>query len=304
LPYFLVGDIKVYPLREFDVFFPPQVFFPQSESDPLDSGAWYAQPPHQLDGRIRLNQQSHLLDTPAGWVLIDAAAGNEKVRPSDSFHNQHRRWLDQLALLGLEAKDIASVLFTHLHCDHVGFATDLGEDGSWQATFPQARYVLARPEWDWWTSRAAIDPLRRTGDHISDSIRPLGPLGVLDLVDADARITDAIRFIPAFGHTPGNITIEVKSAGHTALFVGDLIHNALQLARPTWSTRFCIEPERAAASRVALLEQVADTDTIVVPEHFPAPSGIRVLRDGQGAYRYRFVEAVGDVNATPDPTRW
>ncbi|MDR2564848.1 MAG: MBL fold metallo-hydrolase [Bifidobacteriaceae bacterium] len=290
LPYFRVGDIKAYQLSEFDALPLPTFFFPQIHEHPLDPDAWYTQPPHQLNGRLRLNQQSHLLDTPEGWVIIDAAGGNEKVRAGGgAMHNQHRPWLEQLALVGIGPEDISYLVFTHLHGDHVGFATALAQDGAWRATFPNARYKLAQPEWDYWTSRGAIDRLGRTGDYISDSIRPLGPLGVLDLVPADAQITESIRFRPAFGHTPGNVTIEVTSGGATALFIGDLIHNALQFAHPDWSTALCVDGAQAAKVRLATLNEVADTDTILVPEHLPWPSGVHVLRDGD-AFRFDYVK--------------
>ena len=44
------------------------------------------------------------------------------------------------------------VLCTHLHFDHVGWNT-MKADGRWVPTFPQARYLFARAEWDHWSAQ-------------------------------------------------------------------------------------------------------------------------------------------------------
>ena len=41
------------------------------------------------------------------------------------------------------------ILLTHLHWDHVGWNTRL-DNGSWVPTFPNARYVMARREFEHW----------------------------------------------------------------------------------------------------------------------------------------------------------
>jgi glyoxylase-like metal-dependent hydrolase (beta-lactamase superfamily II) len=287
---FSVGGLKVWALREFVSQPLAQIFFPQLRDRPLPHDAWYAQEPHFGAGRLRLTRQAHLIDAPEGWVLIDAASGNEKVRPNNpTMHNQERPWLEQLAWLGLTPLDVSLVVFTHLHCDHTGFATALGADGNWEPTFPNARYVVSRPEWDYWTSRDTVAALERTGDHLSDTVRPLRAGGLLDLVDPESRLTEAISLIPAFGHTPGNVIVQASSLGGTAWFVGDMVHSALQFAFPEWSTAMCVDPAEASRARLRLLRKAAESDLVVVPAHFPAPTALRVRRDGD-AFAFDFKE--------------
>ncbi len=99
-----------------------------------------------------LNQEAHLLKVDGLTILIDAGGGNGKVRrPGGVFHLADRPFLEQFARAGVGLDEIDVVVFTHLHVDHVGFATSLAEDGSWQPTFPRARYLVVREELDWWT---------------------------------------------------------------------------------------------------------------------------------------------------------
>ena len=78
------------------------------------------------------------------------------------------------------------------------------------------------------------------------------------------------------------------SGGARAVFTGDLMHHALQCREPGWHSCFCYDEAGSTASRRRILDSVADTDTLVVPAHFPGPTAGRVRGDGQ-AFRYDFL---------------
>ena len=50
-----------------------------------------------------------------------------------------------------------------------------------------------------------------------------------------------------------------------AVVTGDLMHHALQVWEPDWSTIFCWDPVLAAQTRRKFLGSVADTATVVLP---------------------------------------
>jgi len=77
------------------------------------------------------------------------------------------------------------VLCTHLHVDHVGWNTRL-VNGKWVPTFPNARYLFGRKEWEHWSSEQA---LHRDGDVMGDSVRPIIDAGLAELVDMDQALT-------------------------------------------------------------------------------------------------------------------
>ena len=58
-------------------------------------------------------------------------------------------FLSDLASAGFEPEAIDLVLCTHLHFDHVGWNTRL-VGGKWVPTFPNARYLFGRREYEHW----------------------------------------------------------------------------------------------------------------------------------------------------------
>jgi hypothetical protein len=66
------------------------------------------------------------------------------------------------------------------------------------------------------------------------------------------------------------------------------MHHALQCREPDWSTVFDWDRVQAAHSRRWFLGEVAGTDTLVLPIHFPHPTAGRVEADGD-RFRYRFI---------------
>jgi hypothetical protein len=73
--------------------------------------------------------------------------------------------------------------------------------------------------------------------------------------------------------------VHLTTSGGEAVFSGDLMHRVVQVAEPQWSSRFCSDPEHAAVTRKAFVEQYADSGVLVCAAHFPRP-GFIVKQDG------------------------
>src|SRR5207248_9892255 len=98
-------------------------------------------------------------------------------------------FIDDLARLAVKPEDIDFVMCTHLRWDHVGWNTRLA-DGKWVPTFPKARYVMARPEYDHWLGvhDSGVDtPHARA---FGDSILPVVKTGQALLVGDDYALDD------------------------------------------------------------------------------------------------------------------
>jgi glyoxylase-like metal-dependent hydrolase (beta-lactamase superfamily II) len=117
---------------------------------------------------------------------------------------------------------------------------------------------------------------------------PVVAAGQALLVDDDFSLDDCITIEPTPGHTPCHCCVHINSGGQHAVITGDLMHHALQIHRPAWSTMFCWDPIEAADSRTRFLASVADTDTKLLPIHFPNPSVGRVESNGD-RFRWRYV---------------
>jgi glyoxylase-like metal-dependent hydrolase (beta-lactamase superfamily II) len=235
--------------------------------------------------KLILSFQGLLVRTPRHTILVDACIGNDKERPErPPWHRRRGPWLDNLRALGVAPEDVDIVTCTHLHADHVGWNTRR-VDGRWVPTFPNARYVFARAEYDHWDAEASA--ARGTGARINcgafdDSVLPIVEAGRATLVDADHQIDDGVWMEPAPGHTPGNVVVHVRHGSGRALLFGDVMHTAAQLADPGLSSRFCTDPAQSAATRRRLIDAVAETDTVMLGAHIPTPTAGRVVRNGAG----------------------
>jgi glyoxylase-like metal-dependent hydrolase (beta-lactamase superfamily II) len=186
---------------------------------------------------------------------------------------------------GVAPEDIDVVLCTHLHVDHVGWNTRL-ENGHWVPTFPNARYLIARREWDYWQS-AGSAALARTGDYIADSVLPIFAAGQAELIGDEHALAGDISLEPAPGHTPGLMMMRLGAGGGQAILSSDLMHHPLQIRYPEWSTRFCVDPQQARQTRMSFLNEHANSGRLIFPTHFPSPTGCTIERDGK-AYRVIF----------------
>lgn len=269
----------------------PAEIFP--DSTPADIQAnldWLA--PHFYDpatDRLVISIQSFLLRSHGKWILIDTCVGDCKSRARPDFDRQHWGWLDRLRAEGVAPEDIDIVISTHLHVDHVGWHTQL-VNGEWVPTFPNARYLFTHEEWEYWKAHEGHPGLVRTGDYIGDSVLPVFEAGLAELVPMDYVIDDALRLRPAPGHTPGHVAVEINGNKQRALLTGDAFHHPLQCCYPQWSTRFCADPDQARQTRLSLLAACAQDQTLVLPAHFPAPTGgyLRQAKEGDGTYRFEF----------------
>ncbi len=283
---FSVGEIEVSSLVDIaELLIEPAEFFPQAAGlSGADPAPWYLRPPWTRHGRLVYTIQAFLVRTPQAAVLVDAAVGAGKSRRRPQFDRLDTDLPAGLAGFGLSPEDIDYVVLSHLHVDHVGWAT-IFDGTAWVPTFGRARHLIPAAEGVYWRGAGGQAAMARTGDYLSDSVQPLVRAGLVDWVGGDVEVVPGVTFRQAAGHTPGCGYVELMSAGRRAVLAGDMIHHPLQLAMPDWSTRYCVDPGAAAAVRRRRLAEVADTDTVFVPAHFAWPSAGLVRSDRDG---YRF----------------
>jgi glyoxylase-like metal-dependent hydrolase (beta-lactamase superfamily II) len=235
-------------------------------------------------GILIITIQSFLIQRNGLTVLVDTCGGNDKERARPHFHRRSWPWLETLRSAGVAPEDIDVVLCTHLHVDHVGWNTRL-ESGRWVPTFPNARYLIAQREWDYWRA-AGPEALARTGDYITDSVLPIFKSGQAGLIGDEHMLASDIALETAPGHTPGLTLVRLSGGRHEAIVCSDLMHHPLQVRYPAWSTRFCVDPDQARLTRIEFFKKHADSGRLVFPTHFPTPTGGTIACDGAD---YHFV---------------
>ena len=270
-----IGNVEVWRILESnDPFKTPEELFPEAGTDVREiierhvPGACCAG-----SGKLILPVQGFLLKTPDHLILVDACVGNDKTVPSmpDWHQRKGTRFMSSLAAADVTPEDVDYVLCTHLHTDHVGWNTQL-VDGRWVPTFPNAKYMLPEADDDFFSEHA--------GMLYEESVLPVVEAGQSERVCAGHMLGDYVSLIPTPGHTPGHVSVLIKSNGAEAVITGDAIHTTAQMAHPEWHFKYDMDGDQAVASRRKLLSEAAERNQRVLGSHFAMPSIGRVRAKG------------------------
>jgi glyoxylase-like metal-dependent hydrolase (beta-lactamase superfamily II) len=180
--------------------------------------------------------------------------------------------LENLKAEGIEPKDIDTVILSHGHPDHIGGNTDA--DG--KPIFSNARHVMYKDEWDFWTSEPDLSKLP-VGEELQQFIlmfaqKNLPPIkDQLFLVDGESEILPGITTIAAPGHTPGHMALSISSGNQKLVYISDALLHPIHLERPEWYPAFDLAPEQAQSTRVQLLNFIVDEKALMMACHFPYP---------------------------------
>ncbi|WP_407840886.1 MBL fold metallo-hydrolase [Streptomyces sp. DSM 116496] len=271
-----IGTTVIHKVLEAELDVPLSGVLRTDDSALLERYPWPAPDFGRADGTFVLSVHGLVVDTGARRMLVDTCVGN--ARPSVPFLPMlDSTWLEDLAALGYPPESIDTVVCTHLHFDHIGWNTRL-VDGKWVPTFPRARHLVTRVEWDHWADDAAAD--------LHDTMRPLIDAGLVDFVGNDHRVGDGVRLEAAPGHTPGQVAVVIESGGERAVITGDLVHHPVQFTEPDLAGLADADAAQAAATRRAFVDRYADTGTLVIGTHFPAPTAGLLRRGGDGGVRF------------------
>ena len=281
-----VGDITVKRvIEDAQALFDPASFLPSSTPQAIAAETGWMTPRFYdpATGNLILCVQSFLFQTNGKTILIDTCVGNGKEgRRRESWNHGNWPWLENLGAAGVAPEDVDIVLCTHLHVDHAGWNTRL-EDGRWVPTFPNAEYLMARPELNSLERKRQAGP-PQYGYLYEDSVLPVIESGQAVPVDVDHEVTGGVALEPSPGHTPGHVSVRIESQGEQAVAIGDMIHHPIQGLHPDWNSRACEDGAVAAATRREFLERSCYSESWVLPAHFDP---CRVRRDGD-AFRFVF----------------
>jgi glyoxylase-like metal-dependent hydrolase (beta-lactamase superfamily II) len=286
-----IGAVKITRIVESIDTFDPALMLPGVTASSVAAMDWLQ--PHFADagGRIRLAIQALVVETPGKLVVIDTCVGNERTgRGLPHWNNLQTRFLEDFAAAGFDREAVDVVFCTHLHSDHVGWNT-MKVAGAWVPTFPKARYLLNRDEYEPWLATPG-DPGRDA--VLADSIGPIQKAGLLDLIGLDHVICPEIALVSTPGHTPGHASVRINSMGESAMISGDFIHHPCQMATPELPQNADSDRPLAARTRRETLDSLAGQDIVLIGTHFAPPTAGHVHRTAD-AFRFEAAlpEAVG-----------
>ncbi|MBT2212293.1 MULTISPECIES: MBL fold metallo-hydrolase [Actinomadura] len=281
-----LGGVGVTRVKEFygSVEMTPGQFFPGSPGGSWEEHRGWLAPDfwNPETDECRSAIQTWLLRSEGRTILVDTGVGNHKDRPyAPVWSRRDTAYLDNLAAAGVRPEDVDIVVNTHLHIDHVGWNTRLdGRD--WVPTFPNATYLMTRRDFEFWDPANGNGSVLGRGNQnvFEDSVAPVHRAGLAHLWEGSYRIDANLRLEPAPGHTPGSSVLALESGGDRALFVGDLVHTALQIVEPETNSCFCEDPAESRSTRHRLLGRAAEDNALVFPAHLAGRGAVEVERDG------------------------
>ena len=294
-----LGNLLINKIHELDVQLPMPMMLSGITSDDLTKlKQWHWSDELSLEpekSALKLSMHSYLLQVNGLNILIDTCNGNNKSRSIESANMLATDYLNTLKKTGVTPEEVNFVLCTHLHCDHVGWNTRL-DNGEWVATFPNARYIFSRKDYEFFIEHQNKDIEREPFEAIhfegfNDSVLPVVKAGLAEIVESDfivdREIGNGVWLESAQGHSPGSCIIIAQDNGPKAVFSGDIINHPVQVINPDAHFFADEDPQQAVITRKALLAEHVNTDSVIFPAHFMAG---HLITSEDGNYCIKFVE--------------
>ena len=261
----------------------------------LDGGAMFGVVPKTLwerkiqpddRNRIPLGMRCLLIEHPDALVLVDTGAGNKE---NEKFHSIYgiengpvgsvgpTQLESALAEAGFAPADVTMVISSHLHFDHAGGNTRRDDDGSVVPSFPNARYVVRRGEWDW----AHHTNERTSASYFPHNFDPVMEAGRLELVDADAEVLPGIQLRQTPGHTPHHQGILLTAGSERLFYLADLAPTVAHVPL-AWIMGYDVEPLVTLETKRRLWAEASSERWTVVFEHDSVNAWGRIVADGKG----------------------
>ena len=237
----------------------------------LDGGAYFGVVPKVLwERKVKVDEKNRVLTglnsvvvrNDELTILIETGVGNKLPEKMRKIHGMPAKLLDNLAASGIAPEDIDIVINSHLHFDHAGWNTVI-KKGKPVPTFPNAVYYSQKEEWV-----HAHENQRDGVSYFSDNYDPLVENGQMKLLEGDGEICPgvSVRIYP--GHTRAMQGILLRSGGHTACYIGDLIPTSAHLDL-NWVMGFDLYPLQSIENRKKYYAEAVPEKWLTMFTHDP-----------------------------------
>lgn len=242
----------------------------------LDGGAMFGVVPRNLwsrvcppddQNRIRINLNCVFIDTGEERILIETGIGDKwSPKHSEMYGIDRKRPLGESlrSITGCAPEDITIVINTHLHFDHAGGNTMRNTAGEAVPSFPNARYLISRAEFE-----HAENPTERDrASYLAENWQSLKESGQLELKAADYEVVPGLRMETHAGHNRTMQCWRLDRGGHTLFGFADLVPMRAHIQLP-WIMGYDLFPLETLEAKKKLLPQAAREGWMCVFYHDP-----------------------------------
>jgi glyoxylase-like metal-dependent hydrolase (beta-lactamase superfamily II) len=273
-----IGDVRVTRVQEQVALLAPESLIHVLDPARLEEHRRWLTPDFMTEaGEIRLSIHALVVESAGRTIVVDTCMGNDRPLPLGLGPLQ-TSFLEKLEQV-VKREQVDLVLCTHLHFDHVGWNTMKVGD-RFVPTFANARYLIAREEFEHWSTESGKSKIDDSSIDLRYSIEPIVAAGLHELVSSRHALTDEVFLEPTPGHTPGHVSVRIESRGQSAVITGDMVHHPVQLAEPGWGSHPDAQPERAVATRREFVARYGDRPVLVIGTHFAGPTAGRIVKVG------------------------
>lgn len=276
LPTLEFGSISVTPILDSAIRVPGDLLFSAGAqhfavldgSRGLVPEDWEKHPEHvDPEGLFHMHFGGYLIRGIGDRViLVDLGVGPKPFAPPGIPVPYDGVLLESLRAEGVEPGDVTDVLLTHLHMDHIGWAS---LDGA--PVFSEATYRCAVQDW---SAMSRINP------PTEELLSPVEDR--LETWDGDSTLFPGLDLRVMPGHTPGSTAIVVSSGDDRAFLVGDIAHCPHEFMYRDWAGLGDADAVQASQARQDLADELARTGAWAGSTHF-AGLGIGQLSGEPGA---------------------
>lgn len=280
---FSVGGAEIASVLELELTGRPIAWL-GAAPEVIEANRWWMAPHFLQQGDTwSLNFRSWIVRVDGKVIVIDPCNGNGRPHPMPMFDMLDIPFLERFEAAGVRVEDVDYVFCTHMHHDHCGWNTML-RDGRWVPTFPNARYIFVKREYERWHPdlAKAFRHVPYNDGVYERSIRPVVEAGLADLVLDDHRLTASLRITPGQGHTHGHCMLHLCSNGEEAMFSGDAFHHPLQLIDHSIAFGDHDDWDAVVETRRRLVRDSLEREMLIIPAHLPYPHAGRMRKSEQG----------------------
>lgn len=275
---FMLGDFEITVLSDGAYTLPTDLL---AHERPREEVKAYLES-HFLDPGSRLSHVNiPLINTGEELILVDMGGGA-------GFLEGAGRLIENMEAAGYAPDDVDKVVLTHAHPDHLwGLLDDF--DDAW---FPEAEFIIADAEWDFWATDAALKRLPEMFQSFAAGASRRLPMmeDTLTRVSGDHEIAPGIATLQTPGHTPGHMSLRIESGGESLIVTADAVtHPYMSFEHPDWHPATDLDAATGEASRRKILEMAATDRSMILSYHISFPGLGNVAREGAA---YRFVPAL------------